>query len=110
VICDEAQFYTPGQIDQLGAVVDELGIDVYTFGILTDFQGRLFAGAARLVEIADRVAELPVPALCWCGRKAVHNAKVVAGVVVYEGEVLDVLAEFTPLCRAHYNSGVHEAE
>jgi thymidine kinase len=105
VVCDEAQFYSAVQIDQLGRIVDELGSDVYAFGIMTDFQGNIFEGARRLVEIADRRVELPVPALCWCGRRAVHNAKVIDGQVIREGELIDPLAAFMPLCRAHYNSG-----
>ena len=55
LICDEAQFYTAEQIDQLAKVVDELQIDVFAFGILTDFRTMLFPGSARLVELADRV-------------------------------------------------------
>jgi thymidine kinase len=31
IICDEAQFYEPIQIDQLARIVDGLGIDVYAF-------------------------------------------------------------------------------
>lgn len=42
VICDEAQFYEPNQIDQLARVVDELDVEVYAFGLLTTFQGVLF--------------------------------------------------------------------
>ena len=38
LICDEAQFFTPRQIDQLARAVDELHIDVFCFGILTDFR------------------------------------------------------------------------
>ena len=38
LICDEAQFYVTAQIDQLAKVVDELQIDVFAFGILTDFR------------------------------------------------------------------------
>src|SRR4051794_38892139 len=48
LICDEAQFYTESQVEQLAAVVDELGVDVYAFGIMTDFRTRLFPGSARL--------------------------------------------------------------
>ena len=60
VICDEAQFYAPEQIEQLARIVDGLGIDVYAFGILTDFRTKLFPGSARLVELADRVQTLQV--------------------------------------------------
>ena len=60
IICDEAQFYTPTQIEQLAKIVDGLGIDVYAFGILSDFRTKLFPGSARLVELADRVQTLQV--------------------------------------------------
>src|SRR5207342_2089646 len=60
LICDEAQFYTAAQIDQLAKVVDELQIDVFAFGILTDFRSQLFPGSSRLVEVADRMNVLQV--------------------------------------------------
>jgi thymidine kinase len=90
LICDEAQFYTPDQIDQLAKVVDELQIDVFAFGILSDFRTRLFPGSARLVELADRMNVLQVEALCWCGKRATHNARTEDGAMVVEGEVIVV--------------------
>ncbi len=42
LICDEAQFYTRRQVDQLAKIVDELQIEVFCFGILTDFRTELF--------------------------------------------------------------------
>jgi thymidine kinase len=86
LICDEAQFYTARQIEQLALVVDELEIDVFAFGITTDFRTRLFPGAQRLMELADRIQVLQVEALCWCGRRATHNARTVDGVMVLDGE------------------------
>ena len=67
LVCDEAQFYTPHQVDDLAKIADELQIDVFCFGILTDFRTSLFPGSARLVELADRTEVLQVEALCWCG-------------------------------------------
>lgn len=32
IVCDEAQFYSPAQIDQLAQVVDDLDVDVFAFG------------------------------------------------------------------------------
>lgn len=109
VICDEAQFYTSEQIEQLARVADGLGIDVFAFGILTDFRTRLFPGSARLVELADRVSNLQVEALCWCGERATHNARTVGGVMVTEGEQVvvgdtnsqDTIA-YEVLCRRHH--------
>lgn len=115
VICDEAQFYAPVQIDQLARVVDELQVDVFAFGILTDFRTRLFPGSARLVELADRTHVLQVEALCWCGKRATHNARTENGEMVTEGDVIvvgdveevdghaDVLeVGYEVLCRQHH--------
>ena len=109
IICDEAQFYQPEQIEQLAKIVDGLGIDVYAFGILADFRTKLFPGSARLVELADRVNTLQVEALCWCGSRATHNARTMGGVMVTEGEQV-VVGDVAPgaeiayevLCRRHH--------
>jgi len=115
LICDEAQFYTPQQIEQLARIVDELQIDVFAFGILTDFRSQLFPGSARLVELADRMNVLQVEALCWCGKRATHNARTENGVMVTEGEVVvvgdienadeepaDSHVGYEVLCRQHH--------
>ncbi len=90
LICDEAQFYTSYQIDALARIVDELQIDVFAFGILSDFRTQLFEGSRRLVELADRTHVLQVEALCWCGKRATHNARTENGEMVTEGEVIVV--------------------
>jgi len=90
LICDEAQFYTAVQVDALAKIVDELQIDVFCFGILTDFRTRLFEGSARLVELADSTQVLQVEALCWCGKRATHQARIEDGVMITEGEVIVV--------------------
>ncbi len=90
LVCDEVQFYTPDQVNQLARLVDELQIDVFAFGILTDFRTQLFPGSARLVELADKMNVLQVEALCWCGRRATHNARTEDGEMVVEGEVIVV--------------------
>ena len=109
IICDEAQFYQPEQIEQLARVVDGLGIDVFAFGILADFRTHLFPGSARLVELADRVQTLQVEALCWCGARATHNDRTLDGVMVTEGEQVvvgdvssDAEVRYEVLCRRHH--------
>ncbi|MCF3140089.1 MULTISPECIES: thymidine kinase [unclassified Paenarthrobacter] len=115
LICDEAQFYSPSQVEQLARVVDEMDVDVFAFGITSDFRTRLFPGSQRLIELADKVQVLQVEALCWCGRRATQNARTVNGIMVVEGEqvmVGDVAAAddapfagvvgYETLCRRHY--------
>ncbi|MFJ5059354.1 thymidine kinase [Streptomyces nigra] len=109
VIADEAQFLTPEQIDQLARVVDDLGLDVFAFGITTDFRTKLFPGSQRLVELADRVEVLQVEALCWCGARATHNARTIGGEMVVEGAQVVVgdvnqsdTIGYEVLCRRHH--------
>ena len=111
LICDEAQFYTALQVEQLARLVDEMSIDVYAFGITADFRTELFPGSRRMIELADRVQSLQVEALCWCGHRATQNARVVHGEMVLEGEQVAVgdispgdvaVVEYEVLCRRHY--------
>lgn len=116
MICDEVQFYTEQQVEQLARLVDELSIDVFAFGIMTDFRTRLFPGSRRLVELADRTQVLQVEALCWCGSRAIHNARTIDGIMTTEGDqvlVGDVsgaagagAVAYEVLCRRHYRSGL----
>jgi len=109
IVCDEAQFYSPEQVDQLAQLVDEQGIDVFAFGIMTDFRTKLFPGSARFLELADRTEILQVRALCWCGRRATHNARTVNGKMVSDGDQIvlgDTRGEaevgYQVLCRQHH--------
>ncbi|MER7955046.1 thymidine kinase [Streptomyces sp. NPDC096030] len=109
VIVDEAQFLASGQIDQLARIVDDLDMDVFAFGITTDFRTKLFPGSQRLIELADRIEQLQVEALCWCGARATHNARTVGGEMVVEGEQVvvgdvnrTVEVGYEVLCRRHH--------
>ena len=118
LVCDEVQFYTPAQVEQLAKLVDEMGIDVFAFGITADFRTQLFPGSRRMIELADQVQVLQVQALCWCGRRATHNARVVDGVMVVEGEQVvvgdtkpgsEALVEYEVLCRRHFMRRMNSA-
>lgn len=109
LVCDESQFYSPTQVEQLARLVDELGIDVFAFGITADFRTQLFPGSARLLELADRVEVLQVQSLCWCGARATHNARTIDGVMVTEGAQVVVgdtaeggVVAYEVLCRRHH--------
>jgi thymidine kinase len=124
LIVDEAQFLTGEQVEQLAELVDESHVDVYAFGLTTDFRARLFTGTQRLFELADDVQRVQVQVLCWCGLPGLLNARVVGGSMVREGATV-VVADTVPtpspddadgstedgpvryqvLCRRHYVRG-----
>ena len=85
IIADEAQFFTPAQIDQLRQLVDEEDIPVLCFGLRTDFLTHFFPGAQRLMELADSLTEIKT--VCACGRKATVNARIDAsGRIITQGD------------------------
>ena len=100
IIADEAQFFTPAQIDQLRDIVDQADVPVMCFGLRTDFQTHLFPGARRLMEVADSITEIKT--ICTCGRKAVVNARLdETGRVVTEGQqvLLGGNDSYTAMCH-----------
>ena len=74
IICDECQFFTPEQVDDMRRIVNECDIPVLCFGLRTDFLTHLFPGSRRLFEVADSIAEIKT--ICKCGSKATVNARI----------------------------------
>jgi thymidine kinase len=112
LICDEAQFYSTTQVEQLARLVDEAEVEVQCFGLLTDFTTAMFPGSQRLMELADRREALQVEARCWCGERGAMNARTVDGIIQREGEQVVVgdvdggEVAYEVLCRRHHRDGV----
>jgi thymidine kinase len=115
LIVDEAGFLDPEHVDQLAELADDFHVDVYCFGLATDFRTQLLPGAKRLVELADELLPVHVEVLCWCGRPGRLNARVVDGQVVREGDTVVVAdtdstddeasVHYQVLCRTHHRRG-----
>ena len=103
LIVDEAQFLTKAQVARLVSIVDDLQIPVICHGLRTDFQNNLFEGSQWLLAWADTIEEIKT--ICWCGRKAICNARIVNGRVVKEGDqiLLGGNSDYISLCRRHFN-------
>lgn len=103
LLCDECQFFTPEQIEQLSYIVDELDINVMCYGLRNDFTGHLFPGSKRLFELADNIEEIKLS--CACGRKAIINARINEfGHVITDGEQIQIGGNemYKPMCRKCY--------
>ena len=105
VIVDEAQFLTKEQVETLVHIVDDLSIPVIAYGLRADFKGNFFEGSQWLMAWADTIEE--VKTICWCGKKATCNARVVGGKVAREGEqiLLGGNEAYVSLCRKHWRTG-----
>ena len=106
IIVDEAQFLTRDEVMYLVYLVDDLGIPVICYGLRSDFKGDLFPGSEALLVMADKLEE--VKTVCWCGRKALFNARFDAnGTVLKEGAQVELGANdrYIGLCRRHWRLG-----
>ena len=111
IIADEAQFFTPAQIDQLRRLVDEEDIPVLCFGLRTDFLTHFFPGAQRLMELADSLTEIKT--VCACGRKATVNARIDAnGRIVTQGNqvLLGGNDSYVAMCHKCWKQRIREQE
>ena len=105
VIIDEVQFLTCEQIMQLSDIVTKLNIPVLAYGLKNNFKGELFDSIKVLLAYCDEVRS--VIGLCWCGKRANHNARVVDGAIVKHGEEIQVGGNesYIALCNKHFKEG-----
>lgn len=103
LLVDEAQFLSEAQVDDLLRIAVIEDVPVLAYGIRTDFQTIAFPGSRRLLEVAHSVEELKT--ICRCGRKAIFNARKVAGTFVFAGDQVaidGVDASYESLCGKCY--------
>ena len=88
IICDECQFLTAAQVDQMKYIAEYCDTPVLCFGLRSDFLTQLFEGSKRLFEIADSITE--IKSVCRCGKKAIVNARIADGKVVTVGDQIEI--------------------
>jgi thymidine kinase len=107
VLVDEAQFLTRQQVRQLSDVCDRMDIPVLTYGLRTDFQGRLFEGSELLLAWADTLSEIKT--ICHCGRKATMVLRIdEQGNAIKDGRQVQIGGNerYLSVCRLHFKEGM----
>ena len=109
ILIDEAQFLTEKQVKELSDITVILDIPVICFGLRTDFKGNLFPGSEALFRYANSLEELTT--VCICGKKALHNARLVNGKYVSDGSQVAIDEKdnvtYISLCPEHYREFVY---
>ncbi len=89
IICDECQFLTEAQVDQMKYIAEFCDTPVLCFGLRSDFLTKMFEGSKRLFEIADSINE--IKSVCKCGKKAIVNARIDEnGKVITRGNQIEI--------------------
>ncbi len=99
ILVDEAQFLSPGVIDQLRRMTREANCPVICYGLRTDFRTQLFPGSRRLMEVADSIEEVKVTCQ-FCRRKAVFNLRMIDGEGTVDGPQIQLGGNesYAPVC------------
>ncbi|MCY4413732.1 MAG: thymidine kinase [Alphaproteobacteria bacterium] len=102
VFVDEAQFLTKEHVEQLAHIVDIFDIDVYCYGLRSDFQGEPFSGSLHLLVWADRLLE--IPGVCFCGDPCSMHLRVIGEKVTKEGPQILIggSERHHSVCRKHF--------
>lgn len=103
IICDECQFLTEFQAEELRRIVDIKGIDVFCYGLRTDFKTKCFPGSLRLLEIANEIIE--IESICsLCGEQSVVNARYNGEHIIIDGSQIEIGGndKYKPLCYKCY--------
>lgn len=106
ILIDESQFLNPEVIEKIVALSYKFNVEaVMFFGLKADFRGELFPGSKKIIELCDKLEEST--SICWCGKKARQNARIVNNKITKQGPTIlvddaNTKVEYTTLCNYHY--------
>lgn len=109
VFVDEVNFLSVYNVENLARIVDELNIPVFGYGLRVDYNGHLFVGSKRMIELADSIREIKSP--CFkCGRKATMHLRKINNKYVFGGNPIQVgdMDSYESICRKCYMDAYNE--
>lgn len=87
---------------ELSDIVTILEIPVLAYGLKNNFKGELFESIQTLLAYADETRS--VIGLCWCGKRANHNARILNNHIVKNGSEIEIGGNerYVALCNKHF--------
>lgn len=104
VFIDEVQFLDTITLQNIAHYCQDYDIPLMCYGLRNSFDGEGFPAADWLLRNADKLVE--IKSLCWCGKKATHNAMVIDDVFQTTANGTNkVLGDdiYVPLCFKHFH-------
>jgi thymidine kinase len=110
ILVDEVQFLKEHHIRELSDIALKLDIPVIAYGLLTDFQGKMFEGSKAMIEYAEKYEEIKTE--CFnCNRKAIRNMRTQDGKPIFHGKQIQVGDEdYEPTCIVCYNNFLEQTK
>lgn len=107
IFVDETQFLSSYSVQELINLSDFYNIDIFFYGLRTNFKGKLFSESiVTLMELADSIEE--IKSICGCGNKAILHLRYdkKTNTPIRDGDIVVLGLEDTykSVCRKCWNS------
>lgn len=106
ILVDEAQFFSPSDIDKLVRIADQQNKIVMCYGLMVDSNEQIFPASRRLIEVGAKLHRMDSNCqINGCMKLATHHLRFdSAGRVIRAGDQFALGdSNYKSVCRAHYN-------
>ena len=106
ILVDEAQFFSPADIDKLVRIADQQNKIVMCYGLMVDSNEQIFPASRRLIEVGAKLHRMDSNCqINGCMKLATHHLRFdSAGHVIRAGDQFALGdSNYKSVCRAHYN-------
>lgn len=119
VLIDELQFFTIEQVERLAEISITYDVDIYTYGLMMSYNGRMFDSIKRAIECGFQIKTLDAP--CDdCNNDATHHLLYADGELVTDSSDDGIIVEdeefkkkkhtYKSVCYSCYHRAIDIAE
>lgn len=118
VLIDELQFFTVEQVERIAEISLTYDVDIYTYGLMMSYNGKMFDSIKRAIECGFRITTLDM-SCDECNNDATHHLLYVNGSLQLDDgdgiaveDTEDVEQEYKSVCYSCYTRALdlHEME
>ena len=110
ILVDEAQFFSPSDIDKLVRIADQQNKIVMCYGLMVDSNEQIFPASRRLIEVGAKLHRMDSNCqINGCMKLATHHLRFDStGHVIRAGDQFALGdSNYKSVCRQHYNMLYH---
>lgn len=110
ILVDEAQFFSPADIDKLVHIADQQNKIVMCYGLMVDSNESIFPASRRLIEVGAKLHRMDSTCqINGCMKLATHHLRFdPSGNVIRAGDQFALGdSNYKSVCREHYNMLYH---
>jgi thymidine kinase len=115
ILVDELQFFTEQQVEKLAEISITYDVDIYAYGLLMSYNGRMFEPIRRAIECGFNTKTLDM-SCDHCNNDATHHLLYLDGDLQIDGDSVNVedfenkKQKYESVCYSCYSRAIDVAE